>query len=96
MFPETEAWFAARLRYTRSSAVMSMVGYVLGFVPVNQIIFVLALTLMDANCNLSDWVIDTERTCPLKKALVVFCMLISIACSTRYVSDPFSIIDVTH
>ncbi|KAJ5763195.1 hypothetical protein N7533_001876 [Penicillium manginii] len=30
MFPETEAWFAARLRYTRSSAVMSMVGYVLG------------------------------------------------------------------
>ncbi|KAL4915148.1 hypothetical protein BDW62DRAFT_203876 [Aspergillus aurantiobrunneus] len=30
MFPETGAWFAARLRYTRSSAVMSMVGYVLG------------------------------------------------------------------
>ncbi|CAG8024016.1 unnamed protein product [Penicillium olsonii] len=30
MFPETEAWFTARLRYTRSSAVMSMVGYVLG------------------------------------------------------------------
>ncbi|KAJ5090417.1 hypothetical protein N7532_009101 [Penicillium argentinense] len=30
MFPEAEAWFAARLRYTRSSAVMSMVGYVLG------------------------------------------------------------------
>lgn len=30
MFPETEAWFAARLRYTRSTAVMSMVGYVLG------------------------------------------------------------------
>lgn len=32
MFPETEAWFTARLRYTRSSAVMSMVGYVLGYV----------------------------------------------------------------
>lgn len=32
MFPETEAWFAARLRYTRSTAVMSMVGYVLGYV----------------------------------------------------------------
>ncbi|KAJ9198046.1 hypothetical protein DTO164E3_5302 [Paecilomyces variotii] len=30
MFPETGAWFSARLRYTRSSAVMSMVGYVLG------------------------------------------------------------------
>ncbi|KAJ5180764.1 hypothetical protein N7492_003974 [Penicillium capsulatum] len=30
MFPETEAWFTARLRYTRSTAVMSMVGYVLG------------------------------------------------------------------
>ncbi|OKO99085.1 Protein kinase rad3 [Penicillium subrubescens] len=30
MFPETESWFTARLRYTRSSAVMSMVGYVLG------------------------------------------------------------------
>jgi serine/threonine-protein kinase ATR len=31
MFPETGAWFAARLRYTRSCAVMSMVGYVLGY-----------------------------------------------------------------
>ncbi|PGG99288.1 Atypical/PIKK/ATR protein kinase [Polytolypa hystricis UAMH7299] len=30
MFPEPAAWFAARLRYTRSSAVMSMVGYSLG------------------------------------------------------------------
>ncbi|TQB68311.1 serine/threonine-protein kinase M1 [Monascus purpureus] len=30
MFPDTGAWFAARLRYTRSCAVMSMVGYVLG------------------------------------------------------------------
>ncbi|KAJ5708031.1 hypothetical protein N7488_007832 [Penicillium malachiteum] len=30
MFPETEAWFTARMRYTRSAAVMSMVGYVLG------------------------------------------------------------------
>ncbi|KAH8430361.1 protein kinase MEC1 [Aspergillus melleus] len=30
MFPESVAWFAARLRYTRSCAVMSMVGYVLG------------------------------------------------------------------
>ncbi|RAL13613.1 protein kinase MEC1 [Aspergillus homomorphus CBS 101889] len=30
MFPEREAWFAARVRYTRSCAVMSMVGYVLG------------------------------------------------------------------
>ncbi|KAF7586889.1 serine/threonine-protein kinase M1 [Aspergillus hancockii] len=30
MFPESGAWFAARLRYTRSCAVMSMVGYVLG------------------------------------------------------------------
>ncbi|KAF9892395.1 serine/threonine-protein kinase M1 [Aspergillus nanangensis] len=30
MFPESPAWFAARLRYTRSCAVMSMVGYVLG------------------------------------------------------------------
>ncbi|KAF7183700.1 hypothetical protein CNMCM7691_004050 [Aspergillus felis] len=30
MFPETGTWFAARLRYTRSCAVMSMVGYVLG------------------------------------------------------------------
>ncbi|KAI9830439.1 MAG: hypothetical protein M1819_005691 [Sarea resinae] len=30
MFPEAGAWFAARLRYTRSCAVMSMVGHVLG------------------------------------------------------------------
>jgi serine/threonine-protein kinase ATR len=29
-FPEPSAWFAARLRYTRSSAVMSMVGTILG------------------------------------------------------------------
>lgn len=29
-FPEPSAWFAARLRYTRSCAVMSMVGTVLG------------------------------------------------------------------
>lgn len=32
MFPETESWFTARMRYTRSAAVMSMVGYVLGYV----------------------------------------------------------------
>jgi serine/threonine-protein kinase ATR len=30
MFPEPNAWLAARLRYTRSCAVMSMVGHVLG------------------------------------------------------------------
>lgn len=30
MFPEPDAWFAARLRYTRSCAVMSIVGHVLG------------------------------------------------------------------
>ncbi|KAH0566290.1 hypothetical protein GP486_000316 [Trichoglossum hirsutum] len=30
MFPEPGAWFAARLKYTRSCAVMSMVGMVLG------------------------------------------------------------------
>jgi serine/threonine-protein kinase ATR len=29
-FPEPEQWFNARLRYTRSCAVMSMVGHVLG------------------------------------------------------------------
>jgi len=29
-FPEPEAWFAARLRYTRSCAVMSIVGHALG------------------------------------------------------------------
>ena len=29
-FPEPTAWFNARLRYTRSAAVMSMVGHVLG------------------------------------------------------------------
>ncbi|KAI1864693.1 hypothetical protein JX265_008417 [Neoarthrinium moseri] len=29
-FPNPSAWFAARLRYTRSSAVMSMVGTILG------------------------------------------------------------------
>jgi serine/threonine-protein kinase ATR len=32
LFPEPDAWFAARLKYTRSCAVMSMVGYVLGYV----------------------------------------------------------------
>ena len=30
MFPGPETWFAARLRYARSAAVMSMVGHVLG------------------------------------------------------------------
>ena len=30
MFPEPSAWFAARLRYTRSCAVMSIIGHVLG------------------------------------------------------------------
>ncbi|OAX81796.1 hypothetical protein ACJ72_03863 [Emergomyces africanus] len=30
MFPEPDVWFAARLKYTRGSAVMSMVGYCLG------------------------------------------------------------------
>lgn len=30
MFPEPDAWFDARLRYTRSCAVMSIVGHVLG------------------------------------------------------------------
>lgn len=30
MFPEPGAWFTARLKYTRSCAVMSMVGHVLG------------------------------------------------------------------
>ncbi|KAL8830882.1 MAG: hypothetical protein Q9191_001178 [Dirinaria sp. TL-2023a] len=30
MFPDPSAWFAARLRYTRSCAVMSVVGHVLG------------------------------------------------------------------
>ncbi|KAI9721086.1 MAG: hypothetical protein M1812_002567 [Candelaria pacifica] len=30
MFPEPGAWFAARLKYTRSCAVMSVVGHVLG------------------------------------------------------------------
>ena len=30
MFPEPSAWFAARLKYTRSCAVMSIVGHVLG------------------------------------------------------------------
>ncbi|KAK7608921.1 hypothetical protein JOL62DRAFT_524081 [Phyllosticta paracitricarpa] len=29
-FPEPEAWFAARLKYTRSCAVMSIVGHTLG------------------------------------------------------------------
>lgn len=30
MFPEPDTWFAARIRYARSAAVMSMVGHVLG------------------------------------------------------------------
>jgi len=30
MFPEPGAWFTARLKYTRSAAVMSIVGHVLG------------------------------------------------------------------
>ena len=32
MFPEPGTWFTARLKYTRSCAVMSMVGMVLGSV----------------------------------------------------------------
>ncbi|KAF3207545.1 serine/threonine-protein kinase M1, variant 2 [Orbilia oligospora] len=30
LFPEPESWFAARLSYVRTTAVMSMVGYILG------------------------------------------------------------------
>ncbi|KAK3050228.1 serine/threonine-protein kinase M1 [Extremus antarcticus] len=30
VYPEPDAWFAARLRYTRTAAVMSVVGHVLG------------------------------------------------------------------
>lgn len=29
-FPEPEAWFAARIAYVRTTAVISMIGYVLG------------------------------------------------------------------
>lgn len=29
-FPEPIAWYEARLRYARSAAVMSMVGYIVG------------------------------------------------------------------
>lgn len=52
MFPETGAWFAARLRYTRSCAVMSMVGYVLGFV--NRRSSHYAHELMLCCCRLGD------------------------------------------
>lgn len=30
-FPDPTSWFEARLRYTRSLAVMSMVGYIIGY-----------------------------------------------------------------
>lgn len=51
-------------------------------------LFSFALRLM-LTVYLPDWVTGTERTCPLKKALVVFCMLISIACLTKYVIPLF-------
>lgn len=31
-FPGPEAWYSARLMFTRTSAVMSIVGHILGFV----------------------------------------------------------------
>ena len=31
-FPEPTAWLASRLSYSRTAAVMSMVGFILGFV----------------------------------------------------------------
>ena len=31
MFPEPSSWFEARLAYARSTAVMSMVGYIVGY-----------------------------------------------------------------
>lgn len=31
-FPEPTAWLSSRLAYTRTTAVMSMVGFILGFV----------------------------------------------------------------
>ena len=30
-FPEPSAWFAARLAYSRTAAVMSMVGHIVGY-----------------------------------------------------------------
>lgn len=30
-FPEPSAWLEARLRYSRSAAVMSMIGYIVGY-----------------------------------------------------------------
>lgn len=92
MFPETESWFTARLRYTRSSAVMSMVGYVLGYVtlgpegnPKNSnasdseaIDFILLI-----NLSQTDSAIGMVKICCLKKEQAVFFTSTSIVFSTR-------------
>ena len=61
-FPEPTAWLASRLAYGRTAAVMSMVGFILGFVVICcQSVISLKL------CHI-DWAIDTAR---------IFCSIIT-------------------
>ena len=79
MFPETGAWFVARLRYTRSCAVMSMVGYVLGYVESVRVYRRTAPTDLTVG-----WVTDTGRIFCSKREQAGFYMLISTVYLTRY------------
>jgi hypothetical protein len=93
MFPETESWFTARLRYTRSAAVMSMVGYVLGYVTLgrggNCKNFPMPRTwslsnLLYSSFSSIDSATGMVRICCLKKEQAAFSTLISTVSSTRY------------
>lgn len=50
-FPEPSAWLASRLSYSRTAAVMSMVGFILGY---DQIPFIRLESLSDVCCRLGD------------------------------------------
>lgn len=57
-WPEPSAWLASRLAYSRTLAVMSMIGYVLGWVPSSC----LQTGLQQDGTKLTlDWEIDMER-----------------------------------
>lgn len=86
MFPETEAWLTARLRYTRSSAVMSMVGYVLGYVYQSLGMDTVAMDFYDFVILIrvwAGWAIGMERTFHSKREPAASCMLISIVSLIR-------------
>jgi hypothetical protein len=64
-FPDPTTWFEARLAYARAIAVMSMVGYLVGFVaalPLHGRVLAAAQPPSSRPSCLADWEIATEKT----------------------------------